>query len=62
MRGYSSPDKSLAARAVQYLEPGVVFEGPKLEGVYLTNDAGTAATLTFHVGTAANLHLAGTVS
>ena len=40
---------ALAARAVQYLEPGVVFEGPKLEGMHLSSGAGTSATLTFAV-------------
>ena len=53
---------ALAARAVQYLEPGVVYEGPKMEGLHLTNDAGTTATLTFNVATASNLHLAGTAN
>ena len=40
---------ALTARAVQYLEPGIVFEGPTLQGLALNNGAGTAATLTFGV-------------
>lgn len=51
---------ALTARAVQYMEPGVVFQGPKLEGAYLSNADGTQVTLTFATATAAGLHLAGT--
>ena len=50
---------ALTARAVQYLEPGVQYEGPRLQGMYLSNSAGTEATLTFAPSTAHSLHLAG---
>eukprot|EP01047_Picozoa_sp_COSAG01_P047540 COSAG01_NODE_4552_length_4929_cov_144.720083_2_plen_531_part_00 len=59
---------SLAIRAIQHLEGSgsgsggtvVQHEGPRLEGVVLTNRQATAATLTFAVSTAQSLHLSGT--
>ena len=51
---------ALAARAVLYLEVGVVYEGPRLSGVYLSNTEANVVTLTFDVSTAHNLHLSGT--
>jgi hypothetical protein len=61
---------SLVVRAIQHLEGSgsgsgsggtvVQHEGPRLEGVVLTNRQATAATLTFAASTAQSLHLSGT--
>ena len=53
---------ALTARALLYLEPGVVHEGPKLEGVAHTNRNRTQVTLTFAAATAQGLHLGGTAN
>eukprot|EP01052_Picozoa_sp_SAG31_P042489 SAG31_NODE_6761_length_1895_cov_1.702116_2_plen_264_part_00 len=51
----------LAVRAVQHLEGGTVqHEGPRLEGLALTNRLGTRATITFAAATAQSLHFSGT--
>ena len=51
---------ALAARAVTYLEEGVVHEGPTLSGVQILSPQRTSAALTFSAATAGGLHLAGT--
>ena len=51
---------ALAARAVTYLEPGVVHEGPTLRGVQILEPQRRAAALTFSSTTALGLHLGGT--
>jgi hypothetical protein len=49
---------ALVALGVQFLQP-VMYEGPTLLGVQLSNDDGTAAVLAFAPASAHNLHLSG---
>ena len=53
---------ALTARALLYLEPGVVHEGPKLQGVTHTSRNRTQVVVTFSPTTSHGLHLGGTAN
>lgn len=53
---------ALTARALLYMEPGVIYEGPRLQGVAHTNRNRTQLVLTFDPATSQGLHLGGTAN